>query len=170
MNGYTTVINFLISIPLECRTDSLFTLYAGKWADEDRTQLNLWRRKTAHKQLQEMLICSPVAFLSQAKGPTKLRSSCYTKTGFYTISLLKQSSLPPTMSAPSCVVVCTVMVHHPQHLGSNDTAQPISSGPQRHGMAETWTAHPWRPQVARRHEGKHCSCAQMIRKTLLVLY
>lgn len=30
MNGYTTVINLLISIPLECRTASLSIVYTRK--------------------------------------------------------------------------------------------------------------------------------------------
>lgn len=161
MNSYTTVINFLVSIPLECRTASLFILYAGKRADGDRTQLNLWRRKRAHEQLQMMLRRSPVAFLSQARGPTKLRSSCYTKTGFYTISLLKQSSLPPKNEYPKlrgCVHSYGLSPSTPGQQGHSPAPQQWTAE-ARHGR--NITDHLWR---------KRCVCAQMIRKTLHVLY
>lgn len=102
MNGYTTVINFLITISRECRTASPFMLYARKGAEEASTQLNPQRRKNCWlKQLQTTPRHSPAAFLSLGKGParpvtTKLKKPCYTAAGVYTASLLKWSSLPST--------------------------------------------------------------------------
>lgn len=139
MNGYTIVINLLISIPLERKTASLSTVYTRKWGGGDSTQLNLWRRKGARKRPQEIATTLPSSISQLGKGParpviTKLRRPRYAEASVYTISLSKRSSLPLTMSIPSGTVVHTVMCYHPQRSGSKERGRRSSSGLQRHSV------------------------------------
>lgn len=117
----------------------------------------------------------PSSISQLGKGParpvtTKLRRPCYAEAGVHSISLWKWSSLPLTMSVPGCVVVRTVMFYHPQHLGSMETADRAAV--DHRGMA--WPRHgllTFRDQ--RQQEGMKENTvyrAQMIGKTLHVLY